>query len=82
MELTEAIARRHMTRNFTGRALDPGVVDALLADALRAPSAGNTQGREFLVLEGPTRPPATGRPPPTHRGGPHLAGTLACPGLR
>ncbi len=53
MELTEAIARRHMTRNFTGRALDDGVVDALLADALRAPSAGNSQGREFVVLEGP-----------------------------
>jgi nitroreductase len=52
MELTEAIARRHMTRNFTGRAIDPGVVDALLADALRAPSAGNSQGREFVVLEG------------------------------
>jgi nitroreductase len=53
MELTEAIARRHMTRNFTGRAIDGGVVDALLADALRAPSAGNSQGREFIVLEGP-----------------------------
>jgi nitroreductase len=52
MELTEAIARRHMTRNFTGRALDDGVLDGLLADALRAPSAGNSQGREFVVLEG------------------------------
>ena len=53
MELTEAVARRHMTRNFTGQPLDRGVVDALLADALRAPSAGNSQGREFVVLEGP-----------------------------
>jgi nitroreductase len=53
MELTEAVARRRMTRNFTGRAIDPGVVDALLTDALRAPSAGNAQGREFVVLEGP-----------------------------
>jgi nitroreductase len=52
MELTEAIARRHMTRNFSGQDLDRGVVDALLADALRAPSAGNSQGREFVVLEG------------------------------
>ncbi len=52
MELTEAIARRHMTRNFTGQSLDREVVDALLAEALRAPSAGNTQGREFVVLEG------------------------------
>jgi nitroreductase len=53
MELTEAIARRHMTRNFTGQPLEGGLVEALLADALRAPSAGNSQGREFVVLEGP-----------------------------
>src|SRR3974390_3343485 len=42
-----------MTRNFTGAPLDPAVVDDLLALALTAPSAGNTQGREFVVLEGP-----------------------------
>ncbi len=52
MELTDAVRRRRMTRNFSGRPLDPGVVDGLLAAALRAPSAGNTQGREFVVLEG------------------------------
>ena len=34
-------------------ALDPAVVDDLLTAALSAPSAGNTQGREFVVLEGP-----------------------------
>jgi nitroreductase len=53
MELSEAIARRHMTRNFTGRPLDDGVVEALVTSALRAPSAGNSQGREFVVLVGP-----------------------------
>jgi nitroreductase len=42
-----------MTRNFSGRPLDAGVLDRLLEGALRAPSAGNTQGREFVVLEGP-----------------------------
>jgi nitroreductase len=52
MELTDAVRRRRMTRNFSGRALDPGIVDDLLEAALRAPSAGNTQGREFVVLEG------------------------------
>jgi nitroreductase len=52
MELTEAVLRRRMTRNFTADPLDPGVVDRLVAAALRAPSAGNTQGREFVVLEG------------------------------
>jgi nitroreductase len=52
MELSEAVMRRRMTRNFSGRPLSPGAVDRMLEDALRAPSAGNTQGREFLVLEG------------------------------
>jgi nitroreductase len=52
MELTEAVQRRHMTRSFSDRPLEPGVLDRLLALALRAPSAGHTQGREFVVLEG------------------------------
>ena len=52
MELSEVISRRRMTRAFTARPLDDGVVDGLLSLALRAPSAGNTQGREFVVLEG------------------------------
>ncbi len=53
MELTEAVRRRHMTRNFTGALLDRALLDALLSDALAAPSAGNTQGRDLVVLEGP-----------------------------
>jgi nitroreductase len=52
METTEAIRRRRMTRNFSGRPLPDGLVDRMLADALRAPSAGNTQGLAFVVLEG------------------------------
>ncbi len=58
MELTEAVRRRHMTRNFTGAPLDRSVLDVLLSDALSAPSAGNTQGRDLVVLEGPAE---TGR---------------------
>ncbi len=42
-----------MVRNFSDRPLPEGSVDRLLDAALRAPSAGNTQGREFVVLEGP-----------------------------
>jgi nitroreductase len=52
MELTEAVRRRHMTRNFSAGPVPEGVVDQLLAAALRAPSAGNTQGRDFVVLSG------------------------------
>ncbi|HEY7915869.1 MAG TPA: nitroreductase family protein [Acidimicrobiales bacterium] len=55
MELTEVLRRRRMTRNFSGRPLGSEVVDHLLRAALRAPSAGNTQGREFVVLEGPAQ---------------------------
>ncbi len=53
MDLSDAIGRRRMTRNFSGRPPGAGVVDRMLEGALRAPSAGNTQGREFVVLEGP-----------------------------
>ncbi len=42
-----------MCRNFSEQPLDAEVVDRLLEGALRAPSAGNTQGRDFVVLEGP-----------------------------
>jgi nitroreductase len=52
VELNEALRRRKMARNFSGRPLDPGVLDRLLTQALTAPSAGNTQGRELVVLEG------------------------------
>jgi nitroreductase len=52
VELTDAVRRRRMTRNFSGRPLGPDIVDELVAAALRAPSAGNTQGRDFVVLEG------------------------------
>jgi nitroreductase len=41
-----------MTRNFTDAPVAAGVVDELLDEARRAPSAGNTAALEFLVLEG------------------------------
>ena len=52
MEFAEVVRRRHMTRNFRAAPLAPGVLDALVAAALSAPSAGNTQGRDLVVLEG------------------------------
>jgi nitroreductase len=52
VELRDAVRRRRMTRNFTGAPPEPSVLDELLSLALTAPSAGNTQGREFVVLEG------------------------------
>lgn len=42
-----------MVRAFDATPIDPAVVDELCDLARRAPSAGNTQSVEFLVLEGP-----------------------------
>lgn len=42
-----------MVRNFDGRPLPRDVVERLLDNARRGPSAGFTQGVELLVLEGP-----------------------------
>jgi nitroreductase len=53
VELTEAVRRRRMVRSFSDRPLDPALVADLLADALRAPTAGNTRGTAWVVLEGP-----------------------------
>jgi nitroreductase len=52
MELTEAIRRRRMVRSFAPDPVDPDLVDRLLEDALRGPSAGNTRGVAWVVLEG------------------------------
>ena len=52
MEFAEAVRRRRMTRAFRGHTPPAAVLDGLLAGALRAPSAGNTQGRDLVVLEG------------------------------
>lgn len=48
-----AIRRRHMTRSFATRALDPDLVTRLLDGARRAPSAGNTQAAGFVLLDTP-----------------------------
>lgn len=58
MELSDAVRRRRMVRSFDGRPVDRRDLDRILADATRAPSAGFTQGSEFVVLEGPAQ---TGR---------------------
>ena len=52
MELGDVLRRRRMCRNFREDPVPAEVVDRLLDRARRAPSAGNTQGWSFLVLEG------------------------------
>ena len=52
MEHSEVVRRRRMVRSYQDRPLDPAVLDAVLGAAIRAPSAGFTQGWAFVVLEG------------------------------
>lgn len=42
-----------MVRAFTGDPVEPAVLDGILELANHAPSAGNSQGWHFVVLEGP-----------------------------
>jgi nitroreductase len=53
LEYRDVVARRRMVRSFTDEPVAADTLDHLLADALRAPSAGNAQGRELIVLSGP-----------------------------
>jgi nitroreductase len=50
MEYREVLRRRRMVRDYTDEPLDPEAVERILASALRAPSAGFSQGWEFLAL--------------------------------
>jgi nitroreductase len=52
MEFQEVIRKRRMVRSFERRPLPSAVVERILGNAQRAPSAGFSQGWAFLVLEG------------------------------
>jgi nitroreductase len=54
MEFRDVVRRRHMIRDYDpDRPIPPEVRDRLLEHAIRAPSAGFSQGWAFLVLESP-----------------------------
>ncbi len=51
MEFSDVVRRRRMVRRYDpGRPVPPEVVERCLANAVRAPSAGFSQGWDFLVL--------------------------------
>jgi nitroreductase len=52
VELRAALAARRMARAFEPTPLAAGLLDDLLDQARRAPSAGNTNAVSFVVLEG------------------------------
>jgi nitroreductase len=52
MEFTEAVRRRRMVRSYQpDRPVDRSTIERLLELAIRAPSAGFSQGWQFLVLD-------------------------------
>ena len=51
MELQETLRRRKMVRSFRREPVPDDVIDRILASVVHAPSAGFTQGNEFLVLD-------------------------------
>jgi nitroreductase len=52
MEFQDVVRKRHMVRSFERRLLPEAVVERIVANAQRAPSAGFSQGWAFLVLSG------------------------------
>ncbi|MEE6287775.1 nitroreductase family protein [Georgenia sp. MJ173] len=72
MELDDVVHQRRMVRRYSDEPVDPAVVDRLVRAAVRAPSAGFSQGWAFLVLDRPadverfwtaTTPPARAAEP-------------------
>lgn len=81
MEFAEVVRRRRMVRNYQpDRPVPPDVVDRLLAHAIRAPSAGFSQGWGFLVLSEPVdRERFWAATSPAGAGGRWLAGMRNAP---
>ncbi len=50
MEFSDLIQKRRMVRNFKPDPIDPATVERILAVAQRGPSAGFTQGQDFVVV--------------------------------
>jgi len=55
MELSDAVRSRRMVRAFEPRPVPADVLDRVLDLARRVPAAGNTQGLDLVVLEGPSQ---------------------------
>ena len=52
MEFQDVVRKRKMVRTFEDRPIDPEVLERIISNAQRAPSAGFSQGWAFLVLNG------------------------------
>jgi nitroreductase len=55
MEFQEVVTRRRMVRDFTDEPVPRPIVEQLLANSARVPSAGFSQGFAFVVLTDPVQ---------------------------
>lgn len=53
MDFAEVVGKRRMVRNFTDEPVDEAVIQRILAIAQRGPSAGFSQGQDFIVVTDP-----------------------------
>jgi len=53
MDFTEVVGKRRMVRNFTDESVDETVIERILDIAQRGPSAGFSQGQDFIVVTDP-----------------------------
>jgi nitroreductase len=50
MEFSDVVRQRRMVRNYTAEAVDPAAVSRIIDAAVRAPSAGFSQGQRFVIV--------------------------------
>ncbi|GMQ97560.1 MAG: hypothetical protein BMS9Abin17_0058 [Acidimicrobiia bacterium] len=55
MEFRQALARRHMVRNYTNEAVDAESLARIVDAGVRSPSAGFSQGQRFVVVTSETQ---------------------------
>ena len=53
MDFIDVVRKRRMVRNFTEAPVSPEAIDRILDLARRGPSAGFTQGQDFIVVTDP-----------------------------
>ena len=53
MEFQEVVRKRKMVRSFQTKPVDPAVIERIMDNATRVPSAGYSQGWAYLLLDQP-----------------------------
>ena len=79
MDFAEVLRRRRMVRAFRPDPIPADVLDRVLGAARRAPAAGNSDGIDLVVLEGPAADPSVlGHHTSRRTAGESASGTRGC----